>query len=334
MRRSIALGLVLAAPAVPSAAAQEPADPAPLPHVAVGIGDQSPELFNDPRFRATGIRHVRLIVPYNLVRAGGWQLASTDAWLGRARELGLEPLVSFAHSAGRRRYLPTVAQYAARVREFRDRYPWVHEFSTWNEANHSHVQPTGANPRRTAAFYRELRRQCLAAGCRVVAVDILAWSWKRTWRWVRKFRRAAGPGPHIWGIHNYPDANRLRLGTTQRFLRRTKRDEIWFTETGGIVRFEQRWRHDERRAARSVRHAFRLAQLSPRVTRMYLYNWRFDPLNRRWDSGFLAADGTPRRAFFALLDGLALERFRPPPPPIVDAPPPDRPVTLDPDQDD
>jgi hypothetical protein len=330
MRRSIALGLVLAALAVPTAAGAQEG----LPHVAVGIGDQSPDLFADARFQATGIRHVRLIVPYDLVRAGGWQLASADAWLGRARELGLEPLVSFAHSGRRRRYLPTVAQYAARVREFRERYPWVAEFSTWNEANHSHVQPTGADPRRTAAFYRELRRQCLAAGCRVVAVDILAWSWKRTWRWVRTFRRAAGPGPHIWGIHNYPDANRLRFGTTRRFLRRTKRDEIWFTETGGIVRFEKRWRHDERRAARSVRHAFRLAELSPRVTRMYLYNWRFDPLNRRWDSGFIAADGTPRRAFFALLDGLALERFRPPPPPIVDDPPPDRPVTLGPDEDD
>jgi hypothetical protein len=332
MRRLTGLGLALAAlgAAAPTLAAAQ----APPPHVSVGIGDNSADLFTDSRFRATGIRHARLIVPYDVVRAGGWPLASADAWLGRARELGVEPLVTFAHSDRRPKYLPKVRQYAARVREFRTRYPWVREFGTWNEANHGGVQPTGPNPRRTADFYRKLRRQCARAGCRVVAVEILAASWKRTWRWMRKFRRRAGPGPHTWGIHNYPDANRGLFGTTQRFLRAIRKDEIWFTETGGIVRFEKRWRYDESRAARSVRHVFRLAALSPRITRVYLYNWQSDPRNRRWDSGFMAADGTPRRAFFALLDGLTLERFRTPPPPVVPDPLPGEPITLGADPDD
>jgi hypothetical protein len=332
MRRLIGLGLALAAPAVavPAPATAQ----APPPHVAVGIGDNSPDLFADARFRATGIRHARLIVPFDVVRAGGSELASADTWLARARELGVEPLVTFAHSSRRPKYLPTVRQYSRRVREFRERYPWVREYATWNEANHGGVQPTGFNPRRTAVFYRKLRRQCARAGCRVVAVEILAATWKPTWRWVRKFRRRAGRGPHTWGIHNYPDANRGRFGTTERFLRTVRRDEIWFTETGGIVRFEKRWRYDETRAARSVRHVFRLAALSPRITRVYLYNWQSDPRDRRWDSGFMAADGTPRRAFFALLDALTLERFRTPPPPVVADPLPGAPVTLGDDQDD
>ena len=330
MRRSIGLALVLAALGAPAGAAA----PAPPPHVEVGIGDNGPDFFSDPRFLATGIRHARLTVPYDLVRAGDAQLASADAWLGRARQLGVEPLVTFAHSGRRPKYLPTVRQYAARVQEFRERYPWVRQYTTWNEANHGGVQPTGFNPRRTAVFYRQLRRQCARAGCRVVAVDILAASWKQMWRWVRKFRRRAGRGPHIWGLHNYPDANTGRLGTTRRFLRTVRKDQIWFTETGGIVRFEKRWRYNEGRAARSVRHVFRLAQLSPRIKRVYLYNWQANPRSRRWDSAFIAADGRARRSYLALLDGLSLKRFRPPPPPVVAAPLPNEPIPLGDDQDD
>ena len=61
------------------AAAQAP----PPPHVDVGIGEQDPSFFGDPLFRETGIRHARLIVPFDVVRAGGWQLSSADAWLAQ-----------------------------------------------------------------------------------------------------------------------------------------------------------------------------------------------------------------------------------------------------------
>ena len=284
-----------------------------LSHVNVGIGDNASATFDDPLFTATGIRHVRLQVPYDVVRAGGPQLAATDAWLERAHEQGLQPLVAFAWSARHRRYLPRARQYAARVREFRLRYPWVREYSTWNEANHRAVQPTGRNPRRTAVFYRALRRQCQLAGCRVVAADILVAGWRRTVAWLQAFRARAGRGPHIWGLHNYPDANRRRFAATTRFLRAIPRGRVWITETGGIVRFARRWRRNEYRAARAVRHAFRLTRLSRRIKRIYLYNWRHNPRNRRWDSGLLAADGNPRDGYFELLDLLSRRRYAPPP---------------------
>jgi hypothetical protein len=326
---ALALGLSAGA-----AAQVEPVVPVVPPQVEVGIAEQNPDLFGDARFRATGIRHARLIVPYDVVRRGGSDLAVADAWLSAAHAQGIEPLVTFAHSSGRRRQfkLPKVARYSARVREFRKRYPWVREYATWNEANLVTVQPTGRYPRRTALFYRALRRQCAAAACRVLAVEVLlTGSWK-TWRWVKRFRRAAGRGPHTWGVHNYPDVTRLGRRNTGIFMQRVPRDEIWFTETGGVVRFRKRWPHDERRAARAVRHTFRLAASSPRIKRIYLYNWRADR-NRRWDSGIIAADGTERRAYYELLDGLALERFRPPPPPVVPDMPPSGPVSGD-DSDD
>jgi hypothetical protein len=108
---------------------------------------------------------------------------------------------------------------------------------------------------------------------------------------------------------------RLRTLNTRLFLKRVPRSEVWLTETGGIVRFG-RWRYSEGRAARAVRQVFTLATRFPRLKRVYLYNWRFDG-NRRWDSGLISDEGTERMAYYALLDGLALDGFRP-----VAAPPP------------
>jgi len=320
--RLVAAVAGLAALAALGAAIAPAAAQAPTPHVDVGIGEQNPGVFDDPRFQATGIRHARLIVPYDVVRAGGADLARTDAWLAAAQRQGVEPLVTFGHAVGgrgRQFRLPSVREYGARVAEFRARYPWVRQYATWNEANLPAVQPTGRHPRRTAAYYRALRRQCRAAGCRVIAVEVLLRRSWRSFRWIRRFREAAGPGPHIWGLHNYPDVTRLRFLNTRIFLRKVPRGEVWLTETGGIVRFAKRWPYDESRAARAVRHVFRLAAISPRIKRVYLYNWRAEEHVKRWDSGFISADGIARRAFFELLDALALDRFRPPPLPVLPA---------------
>ncbi len=324
MRRAILISTALLALALPTAATAQ------TPHVVVGIGEQSPDLFEDTRFHSTGIRNARLIVPYDVVKAGGLWLQVADVWLERARRDGIEPLVSFSHSFVKRRQfrLPTVREYSARVAEFRARYPWVREFSTWNEANHKGTQPTGRHPRRTAVFYRALKRQC--PDCTVLAVEVLlTHSWK-TWRWIRRFRERAGRGPHIFGIHNYPDVTRLRNLNTRLFLRRVPRAEVWLTETGGVVRFARRWRYSEARAARAVRHVFTLAAAFPRVKRVYLYNWRADG-NKRWDSGLISREGIERRAYFELLEGLARDPFRPLAPigPIVggpEEPTPDEPL--------
>jgi hypothetical protein len=312
MRRALAITLAAVGLAAPTASAQE------APRVIVGMGEQSPDLFEDARFHATGMRHARLLVPYDLVKAGGWPLHAADVWLARARRDGVEPLVSFGHSMSKKRQLrlPSVRQYAARIREFRARYPWVREFSTWNEANLGSTQPTGRHPRRTAVFYRALKKQC--RHCTVVAVELLLTSNWRMWRWFRAFRERAGRGRHIFGLHNYPDVTRLRTRGTRLFVRRVKNAEIWITETGGIVR-HRGFQYNEGRAARAVRHAFKLTSALPRVKRLYLYNWRFDG-NKRWDSGLISDEGTERMAYYELLSGLALERFRPAPP-LIEEPP-------------
>ena len=47
--------------------------------------------------------------------------------------------------------------------KFRERYPWVRDYLTWNEANHC-SQPTCRNPKRAAQYYLALRKHCRAAG--------------------------------------------------------------------------------------------------------------------------------------------------------------------------
>jgi hypothetical protein len=309
MLRALLIALVVSA-LTATAASAGPGASGPLPpHTIVGIGEQNPDMFQDARFHATGIRNARLLVPYDVVKRGGWPLAAADLWLDRARRDGIEPLVSFGHSLSKRlQYrLPTVRQYSKRVADFRARYPWVREFSTWNEANLGSVQPTGRHPRRTAVFYRALKRQC--RGCTVVAVELLVTSNWRMWRWIRAFRHRAGRGRLIFGLHNYPDVTRLRSKATRRFMRRVKNAEVWITETGGIVR-HRGFKYNEGRAARVIRHVFKLTERFPRITRLYLYNWAYDG-NKRWDSGLISDEGTERMGYYAFLDGLSLDRFKP-----------------------
>jgi polysaccharide biosynthesis protein PslG len=250
-----------------------------------------------------------------VVKARGWQLNAADAWLGAARREGIEPLVTFSARWGKRRHrfhLPSVREYARRFEEFRARYPWVREYGTWNEANLASSQPTGHHPSRTAAYYRALKRRC--RDCTVVAVDVLLTGNWRTWRWLRAFRARAGRGPHIYGLHNYPEVTRLRSHVTHAFMRRMPRARVWLTETGGIVRHNA-WKYNEDRAARVIRHVFTQTNRMHRIERLYLYNWRFDG-NRDWDSGLIARDGRPRLGYYELLDGLSLARFRPVPAPV------------------
>jgi hypothetical protein len=170
------------------------------------------------------------------------------------------------------------------------RYPWVREFGTWNEANLASAQPTGHHPRRTAAYYRALKRRC--KGCTVVARRPAPDRQLADLAVDPRLRARAGTRRLIFGLHNYPEVTRLRSQVTREFIRRFPRARVWITETGGIVR-HNRWEYNEDRAARVIRHVFRVTNRLRRIERLYLYNWRFDG-NRDWDSGLIAADGRER----------------------------------------
>jgi hypothetical protein len=130
--------------------------------------------------------------------------------------------------------------------------------------------------------------------------------------WAQRFVAAAGRTPKVWGLHNYIDANRMATKTTKLLLRSVG-GNVWFTETGGIVRRANgsgvRFPTSAARAAKVTRFIFdRLAPLSPRIQRVYLYHWDTGlrtTLPATWDSGFVGPDGLPRPALAVLKGVLA-----------------------------
>jgi hypothetical protein len=279
--------------------------PAGAHALVVGIGEQQPRMFADPRFQALGIRYARLSIGWNALESRA-QSRALAIWLRAARADGVQPLISFEHSwiAHRHRQLPSAAQLARQFRALRARYPWVTDFATWNEANYC-GQPTCHSPALVAAYYVQMRRICPA--CDVLGAELLDVSGMVAW--VREERRALGYEPGIWGLHNYIGANRLQSASTKALLGATD-GQIWFTETGGVVARHNHSSHDfpesPAHAAAVTRFVFdRLARLSARIKRVYLYQWNAATSPRGpWDSGLIGPHGAPRPAFWVLVQEL------------------------------
>jgi hypothetical protein len=279
--------------------------PAGAHALVVGIGEQQPSMFGDPRFQALGIRYARLSIGWNALENRA-QTRALATWLRDARADGVHPLISFEHSwiAHRHRQLPSAAQFARQFRALHARYPWVTDFATWNEANYC-GQPTCGSPSLVAAYYRQMRAIC--PSCHVLGAELL--DVPNMVAWVDRFRRALGGEPSIWGLHNYIGANRLQTASTRALVRAT-RGRIWFTETGGVVARHNHSAHDfpesAAHAALVTRFVFdRLARLSGRIARVYLYQWNAGARRRAaptpWDSGLIGPHGSPRPAFWVLV---------------------------------
>src|SRR5829696_8024303 len=98
MRRALLLAAVVLAALT--------AAPAAHAAVEVGIADQKPTMFGDPRFAELGIAHARVQVPWDVMTHPD-QLAELDQWLAAAERTGVQPLISFGHSRSERRLLPS-----------------------------------------------------------------------------------------------------------------------------------------------------------------------------------------------------------------------------------
>jgi len=267
----------------------------------IGIADQKASAFDDPQLQKLGLRYARRSVAWDALRFPD-QRDDLDAWMAGVRSIGAEPLITFARSRdrpGRKARVPGPTEYLLLFHRFRKRYPDVRTFSAWNEAN-SCGSGTCNRPDLVARYFNALRRGC--AGCKVVAADLL--DQPNMVSWVRRFRRAARIEPRYWGLHDYLDANRLQTTRTTRLLRAV-RGEVWLTEVGGIVARRNNSPipipQGKVHAAQAMRFIFdRLARLSPRVARIYLYHWRSSTPHDSWDSAFIGSDGVARPALAVL----------------------------------
>jgi hypothetical protein len=305
---------------------------APSPHPHVGIGDEKLDMFTDPRFLALGIRYVRYDMSWDALSVS-WERPQVTAWMNAAKADGLSVLVTIDHSRNtlhrqvvvngvnktealsQSRVLPSVAQYVAAFKAFRAQFPWVTAFATWNETN-CYCEVSFDHVARIAAYYRALRSAC--ATCTILAaefLDVSRSSGLPMTTWARQFVKAAGMQPQYWGLNDYEEANHLDT-TSARQLLATVQGAIWLAETGGIVNrygivnagFPQNAAH-----AALVDHYLlsTIGALSPRIQRIYLYEWDAKTAHDGWDSAFISYTGVPRPSYAVLANTLKAWGIRP-----------------------
>lgn len=266
--------------------------------ITVGIADQKPAMFTDPRFLDLEITRTRYVVPWDVL-SERWTREELDTWMAAARRARVQPLLTFGHSRrpGLRRMLPTPRRLQREFRRLRARYPWATEWATWNEPNHC-GEPTCKRPDVVARMYDGLVRAC-PTKCTILAAEVL--DMPNMASWVRRLQKYARTTPRYWGLHNYIDTNRFRTSGTRALLKAVK-GTVWITETGGVLR-----RQDARNrvvfpggsdhAVKALRWLFtRLVTLDERrITRVYLYQWNASTPDDTWDSALVASNGLARK---------------------------------------
>ncbi len=290
-------------------------------HPVIGIGDDKADMFGDPRFLALWIRAVRYDMSWDALTVP-YQRAEVTAWMNAAKRAGLSVLVTIDHSRrviyrkvkvhgktktkafSQSRVLPTAAQYVSAFRAFRKRFPWVREFATWDETNY-YGEATYNRESLVASYYRGLRGAC--SSCTVLAAEFLDVSKHEAvpmGAWAKAFVKALGYQPGYWGLNDYEDANHL-VSTSTKALLSAVRGNVWLAETGGIV---NRPRHPHPGFPQNASHAAKvdayvlntLGSLSPRVQRIYLYEWDAKTPTDSWDTALISYTGVPRAGYGVL----------------------------------
>jgi hypothetical protein len=267
--------------------------------VVVGIGDQGPSFFSDPKFLKLNIHEARLVVPWDVAfRGHGRQLSSVAAWLNAARRAHVTPLVSFGLDGSN---IPTVGLYTGAVRAFVTRFPWVRRYTAWNEPDLIWT-PLAQDPGRAAAFFNQLVLNC--HGCLVIAGDVFMppsyLGRPYLGPWLRAYIRGLWFTPKAWALHDYREV-RQHSTSQLRVLLGMTRGPIWLTETGGIER-RGHWPYPNQSpqaAGRDEQYLFSLPQSYRRISRIYHYQWQATP-SAGWDSALIGPKGGIRPAYWLL----------------------------------
>ncbi len=312
----IAVGLIIAGPVSPAAAKTK---------VAVGIGDQSPQMFTDANWKALKLKKTRYFIEWNAIDQSG-ELAKADAFLMAARSARTKVLMHISTddiNSNPRAPLPSRSAYKSKVKQLITRYKavGVTDWGVWNEANHK-SQPTSSakGAKRAAEFYRDFKRMC--KNCKIVALDVLdqAGVEKYIARWM-KAAGSSGRSAKVFGIHNYSEVNRrLKEKRSASSLRRypgtariikavrksNKKAKFWYTETGGLASFGSAFPCNLSRQKTTTKFMFSMIKRYDKdVERLYSYNWfGTDPRCNSFDAGLVDADGTPRVAYATFKSGL------------------------------
>ena len=298
--------------AAPAAAVTTFATAATTGHGYVtGIGDENPQMFQNPFWLRLHTKIVRYIAPYDAI-AHRDSLNKAIAFINAAEAAGQEILVAFYHSEHTPTRLPSVAQYQHDVQQFVRLFPNVHQYQSWNEANRGNVPGafSSPTPRDAARYYRALLQ--VSEHRTVIGLDVLdANNIRPTLGYIAEFkrevRRQRTAMPRIWGLHNYSDVNRFESGRTRQLVRALG-GQIWLTETGGLVSFGEAFPNRNgaglTRAAKALAYLFKVTTSQPQIKRLYLYDWRGGNSQTRFDSALTNEHEQPRPGYLVVCKAL------------------------------
>ncbi|MEV4423557.1 hypothetical protein AB0L40_26850 [Patulibacter sp. NPDC049589] len=311
-------------------------------HAAVtwGIADQKPETFANPAFlqlRDAGMTSARYVIRFDALKyrndaARSFYAQQADAWLQAARAANVRPLVTFwvtaSNSSSLKKAIPA-ATFRTEFKRFRAAYPWVKDFSLFNEPNLT--GPFRGKPEALGRLYRTISKDLKSCSdCRLLAGDIHLTSGTTDAAYALKVRRAAGMPIRIWGLNNYHDVNDRTATDTSRFLRSSavKSSKVWITESGGVYSRKassekkspflaqrkkatsdsarERYQYDATRYLKTLTGRYKQLQ------RAYIYqlqseanpSWVPGTRNGSWDSGLLDPRGQQRRSFGYVLNSI------------------------------
>lgn len=277
----------------------------------VGLGEQNPQMFDQPAWQSLHLKRVRYLVPWDYNKHAD-QRGRVNFFMQVARAYKQDVLVTFTARSGcylpSGRYskkkacrAPSKKAYKKAFLKFDKAHPWVKTYSAWNEVNHK-SQPTFKSPKKAATYYNVLRSYAKKRKFRAMAADMLDTG--NMSRYLAKFKRYAKGSPTLWGLHNYGDVNRKRTTYTKKMLR-SVRGEVWLTETGGIVKLLPSFKRNLKRAKARTKGMFRLANryqtkrsgMRSKIGRLYVYTYYGAERSARFDAGLVNPDGSKRPAF-------------------------------------
>ncbi len=294
-----------------------------------GVADQSATMFVNKYYtqliarQPASHRISRYIAPYDAAdgtRANIAYLNDFINWYNHAQADHVQMLVAFYHSEQPRKVtqMPSVATYTRDIERFMKRFPAVTAWQPWNEANRGYIAHILASPSalQSAEYYKAMRSNChkVTKHCTIVALDVLDQpDVSPTLAYIAAFRadlsstQGSGksrlgpvPTPSLWGLHNYSDTNRFSTSRTRAVLAAVPGD-VWLTETGGLVNFGGAFpNHNgsgDTRAAKALTYMFRLANISPRISRLYIFDFTGASAAARFDAGLLDPKGVPRPGY-------------------------------------
>lgn len=284
--------------------------------VRVGVGDQSPLMFQSEAYQDLDLKRTRYFVPADVMQDREARLKART-FVKAARKAHVSTLLHISTAdlrpkrgkvVSKRAYYHNVNRI---VRYFRKL--GVRDFGAWNEANHKSQETWNKVGNAVSYFksmYRAVRKRCKS--CHVVGLDVLDQRGVEKYisRFYRRLSSTWRKRLRVVGIHNYSDVNRNRSRGTRAIIRKVRHYDksvrFWFTETGALASFQKGFPYSEKRQAKRIRNMFKYARHYHRwgVRRVYAYNWfgaeseESDCGDRcLFDAGLVNPDGTTRDVY-------------------------------------